>query len=111
MLFWSYEGEEVAVNISGAHMGPNLYKQGFRDGWEAATNFLATYIQELLEPSLALAGAYEPAIDDADRHVVTLEHWRDDADAAHITPPTPVRSVQRSAIMAASGGTGPMHGV
>lgn len=93
-----------------------MYKQGFRDGWEAATNFLATYLQELLEPAFALAvgavaGAYEPAIDDADRHVVTLEHWRDDADAAHTAPPPPVRSVQRAAMAAASTGTNSIRGV
>lgn len=87
-------------------MGPNPYKQGYRDGWEAATNFLATYIQDLLEPPLtlancAVAGAYEPAIDDADRHVLTLECWRDDVDDAHSTPPPPVRSMQRVAITAA----------
>lgn len=81
------------MDISGAHMGPNIYKQGYRDGWEAATNFIATYIQQLLKLSGVHSDICEPAIDDADRHVLTLEHWRDDAEAAHTTPPAPARSV------------------
>ncbi|HEX8036495.1 MAG TPA: hypothetical protein VF510_21740 [Ktedonobacterales bacterium] len=83
----------MGTSDSSAEAGAGTYKAGYRDGWEAATNFIATCIHALMRQLPLYADAYEPAIDDADRHVVTLEHWRDDANDAHTTPPTPVRSV------------------
>lgn len=66
-----------------------MYKAGYRDGWEAATNFIAMCIHALMRQLPLCTDAYEPAIDDADKHVVMLERWRDDESVAHTEPPAP----------------------
>ena len=83
----------MGTSDSSAEGGAGMYKAGYRDGWEAATNFIAMCIHALMKQLPLYVDAYEPAIDDADKHVVTLERWREDASAAHTAPPVPVRSV------------------
>lgn len=83
---------------------PDPYKEGVCYGWEAANNFMAAYMQELMKaffayPShpaligLTCMALLEYVIDDMDRHLFKLERWRDDKDASNETPPTPSRSI------------------
>ena len=95
----------VMVGTMCTSTGPSPYKEGYCDGWEAAVNFMATYMRELViafvanpsHPDLAAyccCTLYEPAVDDADTHLPKLEDWREHATITDRTPPSPIKSIK-----------------
>lgn len=84
--------------------GTYPYREGYHDGWEAAANFVAEYMLDILDaltwdannPDL---GGYtyftyhRVVVDDADQHLMKLKTWGGEVTGLDGMPPTPQRTL------------------